>query len=149
MRVTNLCDVTARHVHEHHGIQHGVVHMVNDTGFLVVDWAGCNAIQVAPPLALVNKVGAPRRAFSTFMTFPQSFAFHNLGPCMVWDDHTKTHTKPLVDKRKRTMWFCTGTTAALSFSEGQRRNLLGQAMDFNTMLYNIGLCLALQRHRGD
>ena len=32
-----------------------------------------------PLLALVNKVGAPRRAFSTFITFPQSFAFRDLG----------------------------------------------------------------------
>lgn len=33
-------------------------------------------------LALVNNVGAPRRAFSTFMIFLLSFAFHNRG--LVW-----------------------------------------------------------------
>ena len=48
-----------------------------------------------PPLALVNKVEAPRRSF---MTFPQSFAFHDRGPGMVWDAHTKTHTEPLADE---------------------------------------------------
>jgi hypothetical protein len=41
-----------------------------------------------PPLALVNKVGAPRRAFPTFMMFPQSFAFRDRGSGMVSDAHT-------------------------------------------------------------
>ena len=36
-----------------------------------------------PPLALVNKVEASRRAFPAFMTFLQSFAFCDLGPGMV------------------------------------------------------------------
>ena len=71
------------------------------------------------PLALVNKMGAPRQAFPTFMTFPQSFAFRDRGPGMVWDVHTKTHTKPLADKRERAMGFRTGTTAAPGLSEGQ------------------------------
>ena len=48
----------------------------------------------SPPLALVNKVGAPRRAFPTFMAFPQSFTFCDRGPGMVWDANTKTHIKP-------------------------------------------------------
>jgi hypothetical protein len=49
-----------------------------------------------PPLALVNKVGTPRRAFPTLMTFLQSFAFRDWGPGMVCDAHTKIHTEPLV-----------------------------------------------------
>ena len=44
-----------------------------------------------PSLALVNKVGVPRRVFPTFMAYPQSFAFHNWGSGMVWDANTKTH----------------------------------------------------------
>ena len=59
-------------------------------------------------LALVNKMGAPRWAFSTFMTFLQSFAFCDRGPGMVWDATTKTHTEPLADKWERAMGFCTG-----------------------------------------
>jgi hypothetical protein len=37
------------------------------------------------------------------MTFPQSFTFHDQGLDMVWDAHTKIHTKPLADKRERAM----------------------------------------------
>ena len=65
-----------------------------------------------PPLASVNKVGAPRRAFPTFMTFPQSFAFRDRGPGMVWDAHTQSHCEPVADERQRAMGFRTGTTAA-------------------------------------
>ena len=99
-----------------------------------------------PPLALVNKVGAPRRAFPTFMTFPQSFAFRDRGPGMVWDADTKTHTEPLAGERERAMGFRTGTTATPGLSEGQRRFVLGQAMDLHTMVWTVGLCLALQQH---
>jgi len=102
-----------------------------------------------PPLALVNKVGAPRQAFSTFMTFPQSFVFCNRGPGMVWDTHTKTHTEPLADEQERAMGFPTGTTAAPGLSEGQRRFVLGQAIDLHTMVWTVGLCLSLQKHHGD
>jgi hypothetical protein len=102
-----------------------------------------------PPLALVNKVGAPRRVFPTFMTFPQSFVFRDRGPGMVWDAHTKAHTEPLADEWERAMGFRTGTTAAPGLSEGQRRFVLGQAMDLHTMVWTVGLCLLLQRHHGD
>ena len=101
------------------------------------------------PLALVNKMGAPHRVFPTFMTFPQSFAFRDRGPGMVWDARTKIHTEPLVDKRELAMGFCTGTTAALGLSEGQRRFVLGQAMDLYTMVWIVDLCPTLQPHHGD
>lgn len=81
-------------------------------------------------LALVNKVGAQWRAFPTSMIFPQSFAFHDQGPHMVGDAHPKT-------------------IATLGFFEGQRRFVLGQAIDLNTMMCTVDLCLALARHRGD
>ena len=68
---------------------------------------------------------------------------------MVWDAHTKTHTEPLADERERAMGFRTGTTAAPGLSEGQRRFVLGQAMDLHTMVWTVGLCLSLQRHCGD
>ena len=63
------------------------------------------------------------------MIFSQSFTVRNWGLGMVWDDHTKTHTKPLVDKREHGMEFHTGTTKTRSIFEGQRRFMLGQAMD--------------------
>ena len=91
-------------------------------------------------------MGAPQRAFLTFMKFPQSFAFRDRGPGLVWDATTKTHTEPLADERDRAMGFRTITTAALGLSEGF---VLGQAMDLHTMVWTVSLCLALQRHHGD
>ena len=99
-----------------------------------------------PPLALVNKVGSPWRTFSTFMTSPQSCAFRD---AMVWENHIKTHTKPSTDEREHALGFCTGTTTSYGFFEGQRRFVLGQAMDLNTMVLMVNLCFALQRHHDD
>ena len=100
-------------------------------------------------LALVNKVGVSWRAFPTFLTFQQPFTFRNRGPGMIWDAHTKTHTESLADERVRAMGFQTGTTTTPSLSEGQRRFMLGQAMDFHTMVWTVGLCLALQQQHGN
>ena len=44
-------------------------------------FAGCS--RCFTPLVLVNKVGVPRRVFSTFMTFSQSFTFHDRGSSIV------------------------------------------------------------------
>jgi site-specific DNA-cytosine methylase len=97
------------------------------------------------PLALINKVGIPRGALPTFVTYPQSFAFRSRGPSMVWDSRSQTHDEPTADERERAMGFPTGTTAAHGLQEGQRRFLLGQAMDLNTMVWIIGICLAAQQ----
>ena len=47
------------------------------------------------------------------------------------------------------MGFRTGTTATPGLFEGQRHTLLGQAKELQTMVWTVGLCLALQRHHGD
>ena len=90
--------------------------------------------------------------FPTFMTFPQSFNFRGQGLGMVWDAHTKIHTEPLVDKRKRAMEFHIGTTVVPGLSKGQRCFVLGQAMDLHTMvtcIVSVLYCLVLQQHHGD
>ena len=61
----------------------------------------------------------------------------------------KAHNEPLADDRECAMGFRTGTTSALGMSKGQRRFVLGQTMDLNTMVWNVGLCLVLQWHHGD
>jgi hypothetical protein len=98
------------------------------------------------PLALVNKMGAPRAALPTFVTYLGSFAFRARGPGMVWDANSQTHEEPTADERERAMGFLTGTTAAHDLTEGQRRFLLGQAIDLNTLVWVFGICLAVQRH---
>ena len=100
------------------------------------------------PLALVNKVGAPRGALPTLVTYPESYAFRARGPGMVWDSSTQSYEEPNADERERAIGFLTGTTAAHDLTEGQRRFLLGQAMDLNTLVWIIGICCAVQhRHR--
>jgi hypothetical protein len=62
--------------------------------------------------ALINKVGIPRGALLTFVTYPRSFAFRSRGPGMVWDSKFQTHDEPTANERERTMGFLTGTTTA-------------------------------------
>ena len=100
------------------------------------------------PFAIVNKVGLARRALPTFVTYPESYAFREGGPGLVWDDTTRSVDEPSADERERAMGFPTGTTAASDLTEAQRRSLLGQAMDLNSLVYFLGICLALQRHHG-
>jgi hypothetical protein len=47
------------------------------------------------------------------------------------------------------MGFPTGTTAAHGLQEGQRRFLLGQAIDLNSIVWIIGICLAAQQRMDD
>jgi hypothetical protein len=94
------------------------------------------------PFVSINKVEIPRCALPTFVTYPRSFAFRSRGPDMVWDSKFQTHDEPTADERERAMGFPTGTTATHGLQEGQRRFLLGQAMDLNSIVWIIGICLA-------
>ena len=98
---------------------------------------------------MVNRVGFTRRAFPTLMCYPGSFAFRARGPGMVWDSTSQTYEELLADERERAMGFLTGTTAAPDLSEGQRRFLLGQAIDLNTLVWICSLCFAAQRRPRD
>ena len=95
------------------------------------------------PLALVNKVEAPRGALPTFVTYPGSYAFRTRGPGMVWDSSSQTHEEPNADEQEFAMGFLTGTTVAHGLTKGQRHFLLGQAMDLNTLVWCIGICCAV------
>jgi hypothetical protein len=53
---------------------------------------------------------------------------------MIWVSHTRTHTKPLADKRDRAMEFDINTIVTSTFVEGQKRFVLGQTMDFSTIV---------------
>ena len=81
------------------------------------------------------------------MSYPRSFAFREGGPGLVFDTSTKRLDEPCADERERAMGFPTGTTCAPAVTEGQRRQILGQAMDFNSMVWFLGICLAAQRHQ--
>jgi hypothetical protein len=93
------------------------------------------------PFTLINKVGIPRGALPTFVTYSRSFAFRSFGPGMVWDSRSQTHYEPTADERERAMSFLTGTMAAHGLQEDQRRFLLGQTMDLNSIVWIIGIYL--------
>ena len=61
-------------------------------------WMLQTLLIISTGLGGFEPVGAPQRAFSTVMTLPQSFAFHD---GMVWDNYTTTHIEPLANK-----WEC-------------------------------------------
>jgi hypothetical protein len=95
-----------------------------------------------PPLAVVNRVGFTWRAFPTLMCYPGSFVFRRRGRDMVRDSTSQTYEEPFAHERERAMGFLTSTTAAPDLFEGQRRYLLGQAIDLNTLVWVCGLCFA-------
>ena len=64
------------------------------------------------PLALVNKVGAPRVALPTFVTYPESFAFRARGLGMICDANSQTHEEPTTYEKERAMSSLTDTTFA-------------------------------------
>lgn len=97
------------------------------------------------PLAVVNRVGQPRAALPTLLSFPGSHAFRDGGPGLLWDSQLQQLVEPNADERERAMGFITGTTAVPSLSEASRRQVLGQAMDLNCLTWIISLAMAEQR----
>ena len=97
-----------------------------------------------PPLAVVNQVGMPRLALPTVVSYPGSYAFRDQGPGLVWDTTTQRLEEPRADEHERAMGFSTGTTATPEMTKVQRRQVLGQAMDLTSMVWFIGVCLAVQ-----
>jgi hypothetical protein len=62
------------------------------------------------PLAVVNRKGEPRRAFSTLVSFARSYAFKDNGPGLVWDSITQEMVESNADECERAMGFPTSTT---------------------------------------
>ena len=99
------------------------------------------------PFAMINKVGESRLALPTFMSYPKSFAFRENGQGLVFDTSTQCLQEPCADERERAMGFLTGTTSGPGITESQRRHILGQAMDLNSMVWFLGICLIAQGHQ--
>jgi hypothetical protein len=102
------------------------------------------------PYALVNRLGRPRAAFPTFLSFARSYAFRGDGPGTVVDTSIAEYNtdEPNADERERAMGFATGTTQVPQspIHEMQRRSLLGQAMDLNCVTWLLAIATAEQRH---
>ena len=76
------------------------------------------------------------------VNYPGSYVFRDQGPGLVWDTTTQRLEEPQADERA--MGFFIGTTIAPEMTEVQRRQVLGQAIDLTSIVWFIGVCLAVQ-----
>ncbi|OAE25242.1 hypothetical protein AXG93_1420s1050 [Marchantia polymorpha subsp. ruderalis] len=94
---------------------------------------------------MVHVYGQPRMALPTLVSYPASHAYRDGGPRLLWNSIVHQLVEPNVDERERAMGFMTGVTATASVSEASRCQVLGQAMDLNSLTWIVGLGLADQR----
>jgi hypothetical protein len=69
------------------------------------------------PMAVVNRVGQPRMALPTFVSFPASHAYREGGLGLVWDTCLQQLVEPNADERERAMGFSIEMTFVPSISE--------------------------------
>jgi hypothetical protein len=89
------------------------------------------------PWAKVEVPDEPRRALNTFVSYGGSYAFSRGGGgvlvCVDPQGNT-TYEEPTANERELAMGFPRGFTAAQDILEHTRRELLGQAMDLNSVM---------------
>ncbi len=96
------------------------------------------------PMAVVNRVGQPRMALPTFVSFPTSHTYREGGPELVWDTCSQQLVEPNIDERVCVMGFPTGVTSVPSIYEASRRQVLGQAMDLKCLTWIVSLGMVEQ-----
>jgi hypothetical protein len=99
------------------------------------------------PWAKVEIPGEPRPALNTFVSYGGSYAFSQGGGgvlACVQPNGAVTYEEPTAEERDLAMGFPRGFTAARGVSEPTRRELLGQAMDLNSVMW----ILAVAREAG-
>lgn len=102
------------------------------------------------PMTVMNRVGQPRMALPTFVSFFASHVYRDGGLWLVWNTRMQQLVKPNTYKRERAMGYSTGTTKTPLVSKASCRQVLGQAMDLNCLSWIVSLGLAeQQRLRSD
>jgi hypothetical protein len=99
----------------------------------------------APGPHSVNIVGQPLRAFATFMTFKDSYAYTAGAQSLVV---TRSGLElPTADERERAMGFSTGTTINPAFppNKSNRLRQLGGSMDMHQLTFLFGAAIAFQK----
>jgi hypothetical protein len=102
------------------------------------------------PWAKVEVPDEPRRALNTFVNYGGSYAFSRGGGgvlACVQADGAATYEEPNAEERELAMGFPRGFTAARAVSEHTRRELLGQAMDLNSVMWILGAARAAGERR--
>jgi hypothetical protein len=90
------------------------------------------------PWAKVEIPGEPGRALNTFVSYGGSYAFFCGGGSVlacIQPDGGTSYEEPTAEERELAMGFPRGFTAAKEVSEHTRRQLLGQAMDLNSVMW--------------
>jgi hypothetical protein len=102
------------------------------------------------PWATVEVPGEPRRALNTFVSYGGSYAFSRGGggvrACVQPNEDVK-YEEPTAKERELAMGFPKGFTAARAISEHTRRELLGQAMDLNFVVWILAAACAAGERR--
>ena len=104
----------------------------------------------APPFALVNMRGKPKRVLPTLVSFARNHAFRprwdgRRGVGELWNCQRGQWEEPNIRERERVMGFVEGDTWALGLSDGAQCELIGRAMDGHMMAWLGGLLGALNR----
>jgi hypothetical protein len=64
------------------------------------------------PFYPCNKVGVPRAAFPTLVSFPPSVAFRDIGPGVVYNTVGETYGEPNVQEREKILGYLKGSSAS-------------------------------------
>jgi len=96
------------------------------------------------PMVVVNRVGQPRMALPTFVSFPASHAYREGGPELVWDTCSQRLVEPNTNERVCAMGFPIIMTSIPFISEASHRQVLGQAMDLNYLTWIVSLGMVEQ-----
>lgn len=78
-----------------------------------------------PPLAVVNKVGLPRVALPTLLTFPRFHAFWDGNSGTIWDANSSKMEEPNANEQEQTMGFHTNITTVQGISKGAHQQDIG------------------------
>ncbi|KAK3241256.1 hypothetical protein CYMTET_48958 [Cymbomonas tetramitiformis] len=92
-----------------------------------------------------NVQGEPMRAWSTMMSFPESYQFRGDGKGTVWDETTQTWGPPTPEEKERAMGFQTGATEAPGVTARQRGEMLGRAFDVRAVSRIMATCYLLNK----
>jgi hypothetical protein len=95
-------------------------------------------------MAVVNRVGQPKMALPTFVSFPTSHAYREGGPELVWDTSSQRLVEPNINEKERVMGFPTRVTLVPSIYEASCRQVLGQAMDLNCLTWIVSFGMVEQ-----
>ena len=106
--------------------------------------------QIAAGQYPVNKELEPLVCFPTLVSHHDSYAWRfnhdKRGPGMIWDANQQLWTVPNADERERIMGMLPGSTRAPDVSEGQRRQLIGSAIDVRVYTWLVREVLEWDGH---